>query len=163
MIKKGSMVFHIGLHNTGSSWLQEEFFPLIEDAFVVSNEDLSGLPWHIGHGVEFRDMLMYGLFRLYPDARIVIGVREKKSWVDALYGHYVKRGGVLGFGDWLENFDMRLCDFQSYVDCLKSLFKSGVFVYSFEDFKSDKYLSSNPRRIPGTCCAPARCMQMQFL
>lgn len=132
------LIIHIGLHNTGTTWLQQYFFPEIKDSNIISNEDLSGLPMD-GHNVEYRDMIMYGLKQVYPNARIIIGIRDKPGWVLSLYNNYVKRGGIYTFDYWVNNvFDKHHLDYEEYISYLQQLFNNQVFVYDFNEFIKDK-------------------------
>jgi hypothetical protein len=128
-------LIHIGLHKTGTTFLQANVFSAPGSCFrqvwsfgeiaeriilphpmrfdpaaqradfdrafdrafdgrgvpVVSHEALSGVP-SAGryHGFEVAGRI----HAIFPDARILIGVREQRSMIRSLYDEYVVRGGV---------------------------------------------------------------------
>lgn len=142
---------HVGLPKTGSTWLQHSYFPKLDlilikykkdfkiipkkGKILISNESLSGSP---RSSVKFRYYLTYGLKKSYPNAKIILGLREKKSWLKSLYNQGVKRGIYnVSYKKWLNNFDLGLCDFDSYVKLLTDQFDD-VFIYWFKDFRENK-------------------------
>ena len=139
------MIFiHVGLHKTGTTFLQREIFPKLQSdkIRIISNEALSGIPHqpvHHADGLGYFERYQladYIHFR-FPDARIIVGLREKKSWVFSCYCQYVKTGGFLCFDDWRRDvFYEKYLDFDGYVDYLRSCFPS-VYVYYFEDLQRD--------------------------
>lgn len=133
---------HIGLHKTGTTFLQRNIFgapqtplhqvwgfgeivervilphPMRFDAAahraafdaawnalsdgrgvpVISHEALSGVPSagrYNGHEIAGR------LHEIFPDARIVIGIREQRAMIRSLYDEYVTRGGSESLEDFL--------------------------------------------------------------
>jgi hypothetical protein len=120
-----SLCVHIGLHKTGTSFLQEQVFPhiaglhlirgmaplreeLTRDTgggpILISSELLSGRPWPLlGSG----DVQRAGRFasnfrsalrtlaRLHPHARVLVGVRRHGGWLASLYRQYLHEGGEL--------------------------------------------------------------------
>ncbi len=63
------------------------------DAWVaLSGESLSGSLFSGGHNSAWNAELLHGLF---PDARILLVVREQRSIILSAYGQYVKKGGLL--------------------------------------------------------------------
>lgn len=128
---------HIGLCKTGNTWLQKQLFPKLS-VDIISNDHLSGEPVS-SYPVEYSYILLYGLKEMYPNASIILGIRDVDSWLRSVHSEYVKRSGCRSFDDWYKNmFDSRVCDFDSYICELKKLFDDRVFIYRFEDFKKDK-------------------------
>ncbi len=150
-----NMYFHIGLHKTGSTFLQRNVFPYIKgiDNYfatnigkfkfgntysgktLVSKENLSGMP-HKSNDINVRAQRMYRIKMYYPDANIIVMIREK-DWKESLYSTYVKGGGTLTYDEW-ENqiFNYDYADFYYYIKALKANFNR-VLVLSYEDFKID--------------------------
>lgn len=130
-------IIHIGYNKTGSTWLQEEVFPLetlgfqsflsIEDREhiyrsivrqhamtfdpqpilnyyeqalaktankdlvpIFSNERLSGDPHSAGYDTK---ELADRLHRMWPEARIILVIREQKSMLLSTYKQYIRAGG----------------------------------------------------------------------
>jgi len=151
-VKKEREIFiHVGLPKTGTSWLQQNLFPKLNVHLVrrrkdfinipnngkilISTESLSG---SYSRSVDFRNFLAYGMKTVYPDAKIIVGLREKNSWLKSMYNQGVKRGVFEeSFDKWNNNLDPRILDFDSYIKKLNELFDD-VFIYWFEDFKKDK-------------------------
>jgi hypothetical protein len=146
--------FHIGLVKTGSTWLQEVFFPklnltlirtrqdFVEMAnaqsgkFLVSYEGLSG---NYHKPVEFRYYYAYGIKALHPNAKIILGLRKQDSWLKSMYTQNIKTGHAKdSYKDWYNSLDLRICNFDEYLLLLKNLFGNNVYIYHFEDFKQNK-------------------------
>ena len=132
-MNKSSILFHIGYHKTGTSWLQKEFFenPVTEinslakynerpkwvtefvkpfylydenkvigyvnqsykknKLNVFSLERLSGYPSTGGYdSLE----IAYRLKSLFPNAKVLIVVREQKSMIRSHYIEYLKANGA---------------------------------------------------------------------
>lgn len=75
---------------------------------VISHEDLCGYPAnhrYYGHEVAGR------LHETFPDAQVLIGVREQKSMLRSLWGQYVRKDGEWSlsefFGDGVERLGFR--------------------------------------------------------
>jgi hypothetical protein len=102
---------------------------------LISNESLSG---SYSQSVDFRNYLAYGMKTVYPNAKLIVGLREKNSWLKSMYNQGVKRGVFeKSFEEWKNNLDPRILDFDNYVKKLNDLFND-VFIYRFEDFKKNK-------------------------
>jgi len=134
-------IVHIGLHKTGTTFLQRQVFPYINKD-IISDEALSGNPINSGnYGLEIRNILINGIKTVYgSNVKIILGVRDKDRWVHSCFNQYVKggRGGFYNFDKWFDKvFDKRLLDFDSYVSFINNNFNN-VFVYNFEDFIRDK-------------------------
>lgn len=65
---------------------------------VMSWERLSGSPHAGGYD---SGIIAKRLHELYPEARILIGVREQRSMIEALYRQYVRDGGVASLTGYL--------------------------------------------------------------
>lgn len=153
------IVLHMGLHKTGTSFLQYEIFSrlkntnltlmlrygtkIYEDKLnIISDEELSVNPYlptyHRMHlDCNQRFVIAERLHSIFPDAKIILGIREKDSWVRSVYSQYVKSGGIYSYDKFVKDiFDHSFLYFDAYIKCLKSLFDE-VLVYEFEDLKYD--------------------------
>jgi hypothetical protein len=156
-----NIVLHLGLHKTGTSFLQAEIFPKIKNvniprngAFrygtkidenklnIISDEELSVNPhlppYHFQYlGPNQRFVIAERLNLLFPKAKIILGIREKNSWLRSVYSQYVKGGGIHNYDNFIKNvFDKDFLNFEKYIQHLKTLFKD-VLIYHFEDLKKD--------------------------
>jgi hypothetical protein len=151
------IIFHLGLHRTGTTFLQNEIFPKIEGLSynvyrpdspeyfldknkinLISREGLSGRPFaSINLNALERDLFAYGISKKYPNSRIILGIRKKDDWLKSLYHYYVKGGGYMSYESWFNNFDKSYLDFERYIDLLNDLFDE-VYVYNFEELRNNK-------------------------
>ena len=157
-----NVVVHIGLAKAGSTFLQCEVFPKLENVNfygkqifmnriekdkinLFSSEALSGIlvtpyPPYKGDGFCNRFELQHRIKKLYPSARIIFVVRNKDELLHSHYREYVRQGSPLSFDEFYEivkgELEVRF-DFDFYVSFLDSLFDD-VFVCSFELLKKDK-------------------------
>ena len=145
------VVLHVGMHKTATTFLQAEIFPklknvnlihkfelgskLYEDKLnIISNEGFSGKSYHPFTNADERFIKADRLHAMFPDAFILIGVRNPTSWHKSLYSQYLKRGGILKFEEWKENVDPRYFDTYYYINYLQKLFgEKKVYVYEFEE------------------------------
>ena len=137
--KYDQVVIHIGYPKTGSSFLQLEIFPKIrnKNLCILSDESLIGRVFK--KDISDMEPIALMLKRLYPDAKIMIGIRDHKSILKSLYSQYVKEGGNLGYEEFLdEKINMERLNYKKWIDLYKKLFgEKKVWVYNFEDFKKD--------------------------
>jgi len=156
--KKNRVVIHTGLPRCGSTFLQKQIFPKLENVSVfgantipfdfktklsdrnlnmISDESLSGVsatlrPYDTGCNIA------KSLQKLYPNAKIIVVFRNKQKWIKSLYAQYIKLGGIEPYEKWhhcFENSNSNL-DFDEYKTCLKDLF-SNVLCCEFEKLKQD--------------------------
>jgi len=146
---------HVGLHKTGTSFLQEEIFPKLlvnyikpESGYdllsfkptsginIISQENLSGTPYSLTEK-STRYEIASNLHKLYPHAKIIIGVRDLPSWFKSLYKHSIKMGNDTTFTYWLKHVDHSYYDTIAYLRFLRRTFDD-VFVYNMNAFQKDK-------------------------
>ncbi len=152
------MYIHIGMQKTGTTYLQNEVFPKLknvyyfsrprdvfradsekEKKYLVSHEAFSGYPHHIDridYGVDDRYRIANRLNKVYPNAKIILGIREKDDWFKSLFRQYAKMKGGAELRDFEERFDEGFLDYEGYIAYLEDLF-SDVYVYHFETLKED--------------------------
>lgn len=190
------LYLHVGLHKTGTTYLQECVFPkmnsinlmmngrlrdeimkpLVNGNFLISNEGLCGVPWGV-YNDRFRCwnfddrragyfdtfcMSMRKLQALFPNARLVLGIREHQRWVTSLYKQYLHEGGTKCFRDFFSAENgrgiLRIVDvtFARRIELLCQLFKDMPIIYSLESIKTD--IGSLVAQIGGMDEAAARGM-----
>jgi len=148
------IIIHVGLHKTGTTFFQNQIFNKIPNAKlirrpnlttqlhkskmnIISSEALSGAPYIISDA-KIRFTIADRLKSCFPEAKIILGIREGKSWLKSLYSQFIRNGGFYEFDGWLEKVvDKDYLNQDSYIDYLKSLFKD-VYVFRFEDFCNNK-------------------------
>jgi len=132
---------HVGLHKTGTTWLQREFYPKISKR-VMSNEMLSGFP--VVSSLDL--MLKHNLREYYADCikkqfgdvKIIVGIRNIDSLAKSLYSQYLKAGGTDPYSIWrVMTLDHRYLDYKPYIRYLKDNF-TDVYIYTFEDLNNNK-------------------------
>lgn len=109
------VIIHIGLHKTGTTFLQNTVYPNILNAdyyrgwdglnkivsgrkeyVIISDEKLSGDPFD--KKVCYLDSFKYSitnLQKLLPNAIILVTVREPKNWISSVYKQHIHQGGTL--------------------------------------------------------------------
>lgn len=155
----GNVVLHIGFHKTGTTWLQKEFFPKIENVNfqyfnrfyvpvyknklnILSAEQLTGSPF-LGD-LKLSDKLyqdnldtlrktLEQLFKLYPTATILITTRDYKAWVKSCYSEYIKYGGTKD----LTEFNILVSHWYYYQKCIiqmaEEIWKKEPIIIKFEN------------------------------
>lgn len=152
------IVIHVGLGKTGTSFLQREIFPKLDNVEVfgnnnklltletkfssdkiniISREGLSGL------GEPEMDAGRYviadRLHNIFPHAKIIVVFREKESYIRSSYSEVIKAGGVEDFNTYYERIttaNPEFFDFEKYDRYLRNLFDN-VLVLWFEELKND--------------------------
>ena len=123
------IIFHIGLHKTGTTFLQRYVFPKLKNVNLfctdgrpfngiedlekdkinlISIENLSGSPFSSNEFTRYT--IMEELAKLYPNAKIIVTFRNKNSWLKSLYSQYIKTGGTYTYPEWRKkifNADIR--------------------------------------------------------
>jgi len=147
---KEDVIIHVGLMKTGTTFLQEEIFKKMNVRYIrdinftnlcfkrdkktiIANEALSGDPY--SNKID-RFKVIDNLHKLFPDAKIIVGVRNWKDMMDSLYSQYIRNGGC-GY-DTLLLFNIReYAAYEEYIEHIQSLFKD-VFVYNYDwDLKKE--------------------------
>jgi len=149
---------HVGLHRTGTTFLQQHVFPKLNANFIhvdakdinkklpigtginlLSSEYFSGAPLDFknpNYGATDRFDIADRLKQLYPDAKIILVGREYTSWKDSLYNQYVKSQGYITREHFNEQFDDNYTNFGVYIKYLEKLFgKDKVNILLYEELK----------------------------
>ena len=151
--------FHIGLHKTGTTFLQKAVFPKWKDieyivwpnleiflrldpkkTYLVSREGLSGQNW-APH--EVRDRSMKKLSELFPGAKIIISFRNHVGYINSSYRQYLQRGGTLVFEKYFDiigdNGLMKKGDFlyKRKIESICTHFNQMPFIFLHEEIKDD--------------------------
>jgi len=151
------VIIHIGLHRTGTTFLQKEVFENLEGVNYMFDDSLhrihieeginlvsnEGLSLSMPHSLPYKYHVLDNIRRLFPKAKIIVGIREKESWLKSCYYRYVISGGKLSFKEYKEqysnhNYDSYLKEVAETFDC--------VFLYHFEDLKA------KPDEVIGKMC-----------
>lgn len=149
------IIIHIGLMKTGTTFLQRNVFSYIPNVNIslknpidndikilndkiniISYEQLTGVS-HI-KTIDNRIEIIKQLNNKYPNAKIIICLREINSWLRSLYSQYIKRGGVYDYDGWYKKiFNKSFLCWYEYLKTLKILFKD-VLILTFEELKQNQ-------------------------
>lgn len=127
-----------------------EFAPLlanIADAGlqpVVSFERFSGNPFSGGYdSKEIADRLV----QVFPDARVLVVIREQRSMIVSTYKQYVREGGAMSVTKFMQPptsrslripwFDFRYFEYHHLLGYYRRLFPERVLALPYEQFRSD--------------------------
>lgn len=118
-----NVILHIGMHKTGTTFLQKSFFPKLSNTFYAHNneffvpwkeqlylkpdhmllsyEGFSGFPWkNQQRDRGWLDSFYCNINQLkifFPDATIIIFFRKQGDLLASLYKQYLNEGGELEF------------------------------------------------------------------
>ena len=159
-IKMNDVIIHIGMHKTGTTFLQENVFKKLDgvnlmrcnyiNMFVkdgvknlISNESFSICPYPVKYclypDVSHRKIVLNRLKDCFGDAKIIVGIRKNsEDWLRSLYSEYIKDNGLYNYIKFKSMIDPSFLDHEVYVDTVRSMF-SEVYSYEFEDFKEDQH------------------------
>lgn len=144
---------HIGMHKTGTTFLQQEVFPKIPNINyqtkvdlttkveerkinLFSDENLDGGSYRLFATGKKRINILKNLHTLFPDAYIILCLRDKESWLKSAYKQYIVAYQSCPFEEYKKRLDPAFLDFETYIQKLKSLF-TNVYVCHFEDLKNN--------------------------
>jgi hypothetical protein len=147
------IILHLGLHKTGTTFLQTKVFPNIinvnlmsnkhelihyhldeEKINIISEERFSlSVPYFQDHYCDCsREEVLDHLKNLFPNAKVIVGIRDKEPWLKSCYSEYIKGGwGSLKYDDFLEHYKQDIIDMDDYVNRVKERWKD-VYVYRQE-------------------------------
>lgn len=153
------LYLHIGMHKTGTTYMQRCVFPRFEgvqyihspilDKFVNlssrkqylgSNERLAGTLWaspsDVDHSIE-------GLSKLFPDARILMSFRPHHEYIISSYKQFLHEGGTKTFREYFDVVGNRgyLRKEQLYyrdrIQAVERYFGRAPFVFTLSEIKSN--------------------------
>jgi len=158
-----NIIFHVGLHKTGTTFLQRNVFYNMKNInfFCTDGRQFTGVKdidknkinlisneWYSGDPHVSKDFTRYkiglDIATKYPDSKVIVVFREKNSWMKSLYSQYIKNGGTYNFERWKRDFfNEKYLDFKGYEKFLQKNFKK-VLVLWFEDLRKnpDNFIKS---------------------
>ena len=110
---------------------------MFKDLIIVSNENLSGdaIGFGFGHDID-RNVILKGIKAEYGNVKIILGVRDKESWLRSLYNKYCDYG-FKSYSRWYnENFNKSFLDYNKYIFDIKEQFDN-VYIYDYSLLKND--------------------------
>lgn len=181
-----NLILHIGLHKTGTTFLQQAVFPLwrgiayvptdnlevllrapTDRPVLLSREGLSGRNW-APHRV--REISIARLGAMFPRARVMISFRRHSGFVASSYSQYLQRGGYLPFEQYYDHQRdqglMKRDDFlfRPKVESVQRHFGAMPFVFLQEEITSSfaGLLRDMERFIGGQAPAPEAIKPTRF-
>ena len=156
MAENSSVYIHVGLHKTGTTFLQESVFPYFQNVLffrgwvdlrtvcrktdsepiLISDEGYSGNPRGEAYLEEFeKNMLHVKSFFNHP--QIIIGFRKHDSFIISLYKQYLQEGGFGEFKEFFKEGSEGIVNadslfFKPRIELCKKLFEN-VLIYTQED------------------------------
>lgn len=137
------ILLHLGMPRTATTFLQSEVFPKFENTYLVNQPYY----WEIFDNTrlniisdetlcinEKRFEILKNLKAKFPDAKVLMGLRNYTKVKKQLYNHYLQCGAVTRYRDWEKTLP---ADMETYIEKVKELFPNFYF-YDFEEFKKDK-------------------------
>lgn len=167
------LFLHIGLHKTGTTFLQKNVFsswsgihyvgkpysdqffePVLRDegisAVLMSNEQFSSppiypvlldpalreRPWF-----EQRKVTLLRLKDIFPEAKVLLGLREPADFCESVYSQYIFRGGSASLSEFWRPHDNSGClcledvRFDSLIEFVEKLWP-GSFYFDHSDLRS---------------------------
>lgn len=155
-----NIYFHIGLHKTGTTYLQKKYFPKLpikyikgskpffnvinfiaehNEKILISEENLSGQLFSGKKNQQFINTIS-SIKSAYPNAKIIIGFRKHSDFIISAYKQALQQGETFSFVDFYNDKDTgflkkRDINFKQQIDFIKERFND-VFVYTIEDVKN---------------------------
>lgn len=156
----GNFCFHVGLHKTGTTYLQDVVFPNwprlrylrfrnleyflalpASEKYLVSCENLSGATFAT---LEERCHGLARLAEMFPGAKVVIAFRPHGDFVASLYSQYLRYGGQATFGGFfsLSSPDAvwhrgDLC-YRALIEVIEGAFGSKPFVFHLGELRDNE-------------------------
>ncbi|MBN2892249.1 MAG: sulfotransferase domain-containing protein [Bacteroidales bacterium] len=146
--------FHVGLSKTASTYLQNRFFNKIVGINYIGNHNYEKYHEIIEQSVSDKILVSREFDRqynielekfaaIYPDAKIIIVLRQHDSWMASQYRRYLKNGGYKEFEQFfdIENnrglWDIEDVLFYPKLQKINELFSEKPLVIFYEDIKKD--------------------------
>ena len=145
---------HVGLHKTGTTFLQNEVFPKIPEINyqrkvdlttsvvegkinLFSDENLDGGSYRLFSKPTDRYKIAMNLYKMFPNAGIIVCLRDEKSWLRSAWKQYVMSYYGYTFNEYCKKMDKETLNFKGYVLYLSNLFSDNVLVTNYETLVKD--------------------------
>lgn len=165
---KNRVIIHVGMPKTGSTWLQSHIFPQVTSHNIIykqyfrdlmyeldpakdtliSYENYAGFPHkvdtHTLNGwCETRKKALQNLANLFPQAEIILVIRDHIDLLNSLYNQYIKVGGCIDFkefalGTSFYSLEKNALLYESLIKEIKTQFPSRLLIIDYKLFKTDK-------------------------
>lgn len=106
------LIIHIGLHKTGTTFLQTKLFPTftkcqvvrgfhthrslisnyLDKNVILSDEGLSGNLWNGSYEEDFKHNIQ-GIKKMYKRPKIIFGIRKQELWIPSVYKQFLHEKG----------------------------------------------------------------------
>jgi len=153
------IIIHIGLHRTGTTFLQKEIFEKVKNINYIFDDSIhrielkeginlisnEGLSLSMPHSLQHREQVLDNLQKMFPNARILIGLRKRETWLKSCYYRYILSRGKLTYQEYLEKYANNILDFDSYLKDIQKRFGE-IYIYHYEDLRMKP-----TRTIKGIC------------
>lgn len=172
-----STYIHIGYPKTATSWFKDFLYPKIKNANIIYNDNLdfdiheskkgikiigdfpekehriivshkfSGLvdfQWDNG---KYRSYFAPQLKKSFPDAKIILFIRNQEHFLASAYSSYITHGGTYTFRKLYKNGDLtngkmfsyEYLDYTLIIDqYIKFFGEENVFIYLYEEFQANR-------------------------
>lgn len=165
------VIVHVGYPKTATKFFQKKYFPHIKNYKIIDLKETSSLfcdseilgvrisHYNMNENILFSSELLIsglnGQWRhgnnfyantnrikmFFPDAKIVLFLREQKSIICSAYQQYIKNGGTYNLHKYIyggKNFQFEHLLYDKVISYYDTLFgKDSVYVYLYEDFKQN--------------------------
>lgn len=157
-LDKPKIVIHVGLGKSGSTFLQKAIFPRLkgvevygannqrlqiysqfkEDKInILTDENFLGCALKFKNLNATKSVLINRLSSMFPDAKIIIVLRDKDDWLWSLYKKYIRTGGIKKYDSFcVDMLNPHFINFEETVAILKKNFKE-VLVLQYDDLKNN--------------------------
>lgn len=119
-------VLHLGFHKTGTTFLQEEIFPLLADTLLTrahhdiwkkcendtsnvwlhSDESISGSLWSSEDSyIQSFHRRTTNFCSIFEPKKIIVTVRPSEKWLPSLYKQYLHEGGTIAPDSFFDPID----------------------------------------------------------
>lgn len=156
---KKEIYFHVGLHKTASTFLQENVFPYFKDIQFIKKhnfrnrdeiiEKSDNIKFLISREMEpekEKDMIrIQDIAIKYPDTRLILILRNHAGMIKSKYKYYLRKHGYKHFDDFfdLQNdtgiIKKENLDYGNKIQILKKYFTCPVFVMFQEEFINNPF------------------------
>ena len=175
-----SILIHVGYPKTATTWFQNQLFPLIENYHIIDKELIKekviyqnmisvndfniqhsknvlisvealvgSLLTGNAHGI-FTKEIASRLADLFPDAKIILFIRNQPDMIVSSYLQYIRMGGTYNCHKFLfqrknlthyhsiYQFALDMLKYDAVIELYTGLFgKSNIYIYLYEDFNEN--------------------------